>query len=81
MKSTKELVKLCVEGLDQLSENGPDEKYIEDVELTIQAIKNILLGKPISQLKKKTKIKLYQTRIEKKSLRFCLPKPQRMTQD
>ena len=80
MKSTKELVKLCVEGLDQLSENGPDEKYIEDVELTIQAIKNILLGKPISQLKKKTKIKLYQTRIEK-SLRFCLPKPQQMTQD
>ena len=73
MKSTKELVKLCVEGLDQLSENGPDEKYIEDVELTIQAIKNILLGKPISQLKKKDKDKVISDE-DRKELAFLFTK-------
>ena len=58
VKSTEQLAQLCIEGLDDLSLNGANEKSIEQVGLTIQAIKNILLGKPISQLKKKDKDKI-----------------------
>jgi calcium binding protein 39 len=58
VKSAKELVKICIEGLDELTANGADEKATEQVGQTIQAIKNILLGKPISQVKKKDKDKV-----------------------
>ena len=40
VKSTEQLAQLCIEGLDDLSLNGANEKSIEQVGLTIQAIKN-----------------------------------------
>ena len=41
VKSTEQLAQLCIEGLDDLSLNGANEKSIEQVGLTIQVLGSI----------------------------------------
>ena len=61
VKTPAQLASLCVESLDSLKldeqdnvvKNEENEEHCKIIARTTQAMKNVLLGKPISQLKKK----------------------------